>query len=89
MTENSKAPTEGGVRASQRTMCSFEKHSTEFHQTNQAIRLPSATRYYLKRYRDDLSPHAEHGNDDAVIMMSLCDALLESADMLERGASNG
>ena len=58
-------------------------HSTELHQTNQAIRLPSAIRYYLNRYRADLSPHAEHGNDDAVIMMALCDALLESADMLE------
>jgi hypothetical protein len=49
----------------------------------QALRMPSATRYFLKSYRDDLQPHAEHGNDDALIMVTMCDALLDSADMLE------
>jgi hypothetical protein len=51
--------------------------------TLQAIRLPSAARYFLKRYRDDLRPHAENGNDDATVMMTLCNAILDSADMLE------
>ena len=41
----------------------------------------------MRRYRDDLRPHAEHGNDDAVVMLTLCDALLDSADMLE-GVTN-
>jgi hypothetical protein len=56
---------------------------TESPPVNQAIRIPSATRYYLRRYRDDLRPHAEAGNDDALIMLTMCDALLDSADMLE------
>ena len=80
MTENRNAPARTEANQKRSTV---NNHSTELHQTNQAIRLPTAIRYYLKRYRDDLRPHAELGNDDAVIMMTLCDALLESADMLE------
>jgi hypothetical protein len=56
---------------------------TESPRINQAIRLPSGTRYHLRRYRDDLRPHAEEGDDQAKVMLALCNNLLDSADVLE------
>ena len=54
-----------------------------FSSGRQAIRLPSGARYHLRRYRDDLRPHAEAGDDQAKIMLALCNNLLDSAAMLE------
>jgi hypothetical protein len=83
MTSNRKTPARTGVCQCSELCSNCDCNHTQFPQINQAIRLPSATRYYIKRYRDELKPHAEAGNDDAAIMLNLCNALLESADMLE------
>jgi len=54
-----------------------------FSPENQALCLPSATRYYLRRYRDDLQPHAESGDVNAKTMLAHCKALLTLSDRLE------
>jgi hypothetical protein len=83
MTSNDKTRRAGRVCHCVELCIAYDCNPTESPRINQAICLPSATRYYLKRYRDDIQPHAEAGNDDALIMVTMCDALLDSADMLE------
>jgi hypothetical protein len=57
---------------------------TESPPINQAIRLPSATRYYLNRYREDLQPHAQAGHKTATSMLECCDYLLIESARTER-----
>jgi hypothetical protein len=83
MTSNNKTARDGAACRCVELCITCECNPTESPLINQALRLPSATRYHLRRYRDDLKPHAEAGNDDALIMVTMCDALLDSADMLE------
>jgi hypothetical protein len=55
-----------------------------FPPKNQAIRLPSATRYYLRRYREDLIIEAQSGNKTAITMLECCDYLMIESDRAER-----
>ena len=50
---------------------------------NQPLPLPSATRYYLRRYREDLLTAAQSGNRTATSMLECCDYLLIESDRLE------
>jgi hypothetical protein len=45
--------------------------------------LPSATRYYLRRYREDLLAAAQGGNTTAATMLQAADYLLAEADKQE------
>jgi hypothetical protein len=51
---------------------------------NEALRLPSATRYYLKRYRDSLLTVSEGDNATATTMLQAVDYLLAEGDKQER-----
>jgi hypothetical protein len=55
-----------------------------FPPKNQSIRLPSATRYYLRRYREELIIEAQSGNKTAITMLECCDYLLIESDRAER-----
>lgn len=45
--------------------------------------MPSANRYYLRRYREDLLTAAQSGNRTATSMLECCDYLLIESDRLE------
>ena len=49
----------------------------------QTMRLPSATRYFLNRYREELQPHAQAGHKIATSMLECCDFLLIESDRVE------
>jgi hypothetical protein len=77
----------GQARASKNCSCGGRCKQVDtpiFPLKNQAIRLPSATRYYLRRYREDLIIEAQSGNKTATSMLECCDYLLIESDRVER-----
>jgi hypothetical protein len=84
MTSKNKAPVVEGACHCTELCITCDCNPAELMQTNQVIRLPSATRYYLNRYREGLQPHAQAGHKTATSMLECCDYLLIEADRAER-----
>jgi hypothetical protein len=83
--QNEKPGGESGPFKSCACGGSYKQANTSiFSPKNQAIRLPSATRYYLQRYREDLIIEAQSGNKTAITMLECCDYLLIESDRAER-----
>ena len=62
--------------------CSYP---TEPPRTNQAPRMGTALRSFLKRYARELQPYAkESGDKTATSMLECCDYLLIESDRIER-----
>jgi hypothetical protein len=82
MPRHNKTPVEARACCCVELCITCDCNPTESPRINQVLRLPSACRYFIIRHRDTLKPHAESGNGDATVMMALCDALLDSDDLL-------